>query len=396
MIKADTKTKVAAAKLTATKRQIEPIIAAMQFPVDVELRRQLREREQAARVLKDVDEQIAYYMRHIDDYRQQQITATEVVENLKELGELPKPTAEDAQKQLDELLALPWVQEVKVDGQALKVIARKGFLKTKLEKRTVALGAGNCAVEFLPEPVLVEMPQYEFNFNPFNCGEGGWANNARKIGIRMIDNADASTFIGGKVMPRLIYAHWATGDGQGMKEWSGLCFGEYEDDLNAASIQGIAAFFSELATYLQTCGDEHAYRRKEQWALGLGKPAYNPYVLREAAADETQASIAAQYKQDFKRFNKIEFKEGAEVNPGGNGANTGVGAAMNTLMEMRLQEMHRMPTGIIAPFPAGYYRNTTQPEDVRQWITVNNPYLMTEEETEAAVDEELLEDNIFD
>lgn len=345
MIKAETKTKVAAAKMVATKKQIEPLVAAMQFPLDVKLRQQIREREAAENQLRGAEENITHYTMYLDDYKQQREHAKANLDKLKELPEPVKPTLDDAQKQLDGLLALPWVQEVKVDGRSLKVIARKGFLKTKLEKRIVDCGGGNYGVEFLPEPVMVDMPQYEFNFDPYRCGEGSWANNARHIGIRMIDNADASTFIGGKVMPRLIYAHWATGGGQGMREWSGLCFGEYEHDLNEASIKGIAPFFSELATYLQTCGDEHAYRPKEQWALGLGKPAYNPYVLREAKADETVATIAAQYKIDYRDKNKVEFKEGAEVNPG-NATATEIGIEHDgrtaTATEIALQQLDAM------------------------------------------------------
>lgn len=290
------------------------------FPINAESRKAIRQLEGARAMIKDDLSSIEHHKRSIVE-RRARIKQNEML--LPQLEEKVKPeeqpSRERALAELEAVAVLPWVEKVWLEYPQMRINTRKDMLKTRLDTRIVDCGGGKYRSEYVAEPPIVPMPQYEINISLDNMGNGGWANNTHNLAIRLINQHDMSKFVGGKVVPHDPHPHWASGGSRGLGAWAQLCLGEYEKDLNEASKKGLVPFLSELAAYLQTCGDGHAYRRKDLWALSLGKPEYNEHILRPIANGEKVEDIEARYKRDYKTVNAVELKEGAPVNPGADG-----------------------------------------------------------------------------
>lgn len=351
MIKANQKEQAPAGSMAINLDGIRYLRSSLQFPIDVKARDERIKYDAVMENIRYLEGRRTTYLRDMEGLIK---SISEENERLAAIGEPAKkaePSLEVAKAQLDALAKLPWVQEVSSDGGLLRVKTQPGMLKTLLDRRIVDFGGGVYRNEYLAEPVMVPMPQYEINFNPGNAGKGNWASNANSLGIRLINTEDTSKYIGGKVFARqTAYPHWASNGSHGHDNWNSLCLGEYAADLNTASIKSLTAFFEVLATYLQTSGDEHAYRSKADWALTLGKPEYNEHTLRTAIAGETTEMVEERYRRDFRLMNKLEIPAGAVVNPGsasgGGIPNAAANAAAGTAMYDAVMRARGLFSGI--------------------------------------------------
>src|SRR3972149_5400825 len=73
------------------------------------------------------------------------------------------------------------------------------------------------------------------------------------------------------------HPHWGTPSVRGeITEYRGICLGEFELEVSRAVRTSITDALVAVSIYLQTAGSPRAYvHKREEWALWLGKKAYN-------------------------------------------------------------------------------------------------------------------------
>lgn len=316
MIKADhATTEKKEVTLDIPQGNLRDALRFLRFPVNQAERKSLAH-------LDSLERELANYERYIEDYKRamteqkgnaKQMRRRAVVER-KKFPDIKFLTEEEGMNVIRELTKLAWIEHVYMSGSSLVVRTVPGSLKTSFDVRTVDLGNGRWTEEFLAEPVFAPMPQYEIAINLRSWGEK-LANNSERLGIRLINKLDTSKFLAGKVAIQEVHAHWASSGGNRIGHWESLCLGEYEKDIQHAGKDGLVPFFNAMVAYLQTAGDEHAFRTKRQWALWLGKPEYD-FVIRTLKKGEKEEAIKAEYKRLFREHRQPDIKEGATVNPG--------------------------------------------------------------------------------
>lgn len=267
------------------------------FPIDVKLQANINERKGFESNIRAANTAIAEYKQ----FKKESELALATLPSLPE--ERPAPSDKEMEEQLEALARLPWVARVWIDGTT----------QIRVLTRIVDIGDGNHRVEFM-DPVTVPMPVYEISFGINRAAETSqWANTPNKLAIRLVDRRDVSKFVSKNVFAHIPYPHWAAGDGRELGSWTGLCLGEYEKDIDEAAKEGIVPFFTTLVTYLQTCGDSHAYMSKAVWAARMGKPEYADFCVRPIAKYETAEQIEERYKRDFKTMNQTEGVEPSQT-----------------------------------------------------------------------------------
>jgi hypothetical protein len=316
MIKANQKEAPAGELNLGNGEAFNAMLYNLQFPLDVKAVAERKQRKDLEQTIRNAESNINDYRIALTALQQSRKTATLQLAEMGENAEDRELLESKAKAELESVAALPWVQSVRLDGNSLKLQTRAGMLKTVLQKRIVDFGKGVYRTEFLEEPVTVNMPEYEIHIGMEYMGSDRFANNGSAVCIQLYNSDNISTYIGGKLFGHTPYPHWAGNDGRGHRRYTSLCLGEYAPDLNEASKKSLVEFCSALATYLQMSGDEHAYRRKEIWALTLGNPEYNEFVYREARKDETPEMVEKLYARDFRILNQVDFPENAVVNPG--------------------------------------------------------------------------------
>lgn len=360
MIKANQDKEIPAAELAFKPGQLEQVMGYLMFPIDVKGREARAKVENLKAAIHNDEDNLQYIERehkrlleNLDGYRK------ELVEVEAALPEEHKPTIERAQTEMEAVAKLAWIEKLSMEGHSLCILTRPGMLKTQLRTGIVDFGGGVKRTEFLAEPVMVPLPQYEMFINLQHLGQKRWANNTGAMAIRLINPDDISKFIGGKVVAHNPRAHWAAG-GAGMGYWTALCLGEYEKGFQEASVKGITDLLVEIANYLQTAGDEHAYLPKAEWALRMGNPAYNDHVYRLAKEGETTQQVDERYKRDYKTVHAIQFPEDTKFNPGADGGMVIMdeAAPTTTTRGFRLRNI-MMPTGFGI---AAYQDNMAIPE----------------------------------
>lgn len=306
MIKANAEKKKKTKKLAVSEQQLEELRGYLTFPIDTEL----RERRS---IIRDLASYIRNNESNIRDYENVlERERNSLARNTEHLGEenakLPKieklASTEEAAATLQAVAELPWIQTVSLDNTSLMVLTEPGVLVTTFDTRTVELGPGMSAPEFM-EPVVAPLPQYFIRVLLDGMGYSMTTN--ERLSISLADKNDTEHFIAGKIAMQQMNAHWASNDRGRFGDWGKLCLGEYEKELMEASKEGLIPFFTELATYLQTSGDEHAYRPKQQWAIAIGKKEYQQF-LRPAKEKETYVGLMEKYREDFKKYRQPHEK----------------------------------------------------------------------------------------
>lgn len=285
-----------------TVASLERSKAYLKFPIDV-TNRKLQEN------MRNLENMERDYQSNVDHYRNSLVemegslrnTKLKLYKAQKELPAEAAATLDEIKALLDEAAALPWVQKVSVDGSSLRVITRPNSLYTTFDVRVVDCGGGFREREFM-EPITAALPQYEVLINLSVLSER-LGNNRNRLAIRLHDQNDVVSFIGGKVTRHDVHAHWGSSGGQNFGDWEQLCFGEHEDYITKASAKSIVTLLNELAMYLQISGDDgNAYRTKDAWALELGKKEYNAFNLRVIGKGETRGLLQEKWREDYKKF----------------------------------------------------------------------------------------------
>lgn len=314
MIKSNHRKNTVATKFDLPKESLELCKDLLVFPFDVSTRNTKRELADMERNLSQNASDIVFHKRLLTETRRAAKMAQVSIAKLKTTLVSSAPASvEKARAEVESLAKLPWIESVELGDASVIVRTRKGVLKTTFDTRVVECPEG-VVTEFMT-PVTEELPQYDIFLNLESVG-GSLANEPDRLAIRLVNEKDASEFLAWSSYNHQPQSHWASTGTARVMNWEKLCLGEYEKEAVEASKQGLAPFFSELAIYLQTAGDEHAYRRKELWALWLGKPEYNKFCIRVASKGESKEDIEKKYRIDFKERRQPEIREGAVVNPG--------------------------------------------------------------------------------
>lgn len=280
------------------------------FPIDIDIRRKRESLRSALASQAGLESDIRQYEEYIVE-RKGRLKDIKLVafKRRKDLPPEVSVTPEDAEALLTEVSKLPWLESLELfNTHYLLMKTRKGSLETAFEKRYVYFedwdGDYNNE-EYLDEPVTLAMPQYEILLNLSNLGNNNWSNTMNNLAIRIADEEDMSHFKTPSHTQE-VHATWASSGSSTFGSWEYLCLGEWENDINTASLQGLIPFLTELVSYIQVSGDDgNAYRSKAEWALCLGKKEYNQF-WREAKEDESEEELEATFKQEYRKRNQPE------------------------------------------------------------------------------------------
>lgn len=312
MIKATEKdTERKEAVLNVSPADIKRNLAYLHFPVNAESKKAIRELATFEADIKNAEDNLHYLATEASRYEKIRTTARLAqFKAKKSITPETMASEEEVEAVLKRVARMPWVEKLELTGTRLIVYTRKDSLKTVLDERMVALGEGGRAIEFM-EPQEVSLPQYKLNIALTNLGEGGWSMNIETLAIALFNQEDIMypDKEAGKLVRQRMDAHWASSGANGQfSAWENLCLGDSANDVQKASAKGLVELLSEIATYLQVSDDPNAFRRKYDWAAGLGKHGYE-FIVRQAEAGETAQSIEKKHKADYKKYRQVEAKE---------------------------------------------------------------------------------------
>lgn len=204
----------------------------------------------------------------------------EITELDKKIAALPLPpivSPETAKKDLERATSLAFVKGIRVenmDGRKYVVITtRANALYTTLDKKFSANQRW-----YSVRPYRIALPSYRIRLA---LAEGSvYTQNDRVLGITLADWNDTRSFLPSiTIYSHQPHAHWAAMQaGSGI--YNGLCLGEYEDEIKKEFQESVADGLIALAVFLQTSEASSAYiRKRERWALWLGKTEYNLTIV---------------------------------------------------------------------------------------------------------------------
>lgn len=301
--------------VVVTAPALDRVKMYLKFPINLNDRKAVEEVAKLERTIPTYEQNVTY---HADQLKQAEgglrNTKLKLHKMRKDMPEETVASLEDMKRSLEEVAALPWVQEVRIVNGWLIVRTRKNALQTTFDQGVVDLGGGEYEVEFI-EPVTAPMPQYDIYVELANLGLP-MSNKADRLQVRLIDEYDVSHFTAGKVMIQAPFAHWGSNGNPRLGDVQDICFGDYETDIMEAAVKGLVPLMTEIAVYLQISDDGgNAYRTKYEWGMQIGKKEYE-FLLRKVEKGETRGDIQAKFKQDFKRLRQPENAK----EPGARGA----------------------------------------------------------------------------
>jgi len=204
----------------------------------------------------------------------------------------PEPDEKATMAELDRIARLSWVKNVSIEQSpiamrptlALCIETRPNALYTTMTKRISSAGRF-----YTTTPYKIALPAYDIivSLTP----RGSLSNSDSRLAINLHDyESDTANFMTGYEYNHEPHAHW--GARHKHDEFSELCLGEYENEINRAFRTSLFDGLVSLSIYLQIAGDRHAFVEKHKWALWLGKKEYNEAITPRTVAEKKKAQEA--------------------------------------------------------------------------------------------------------
>ena len=218
-----------------------------------------------------------------------------------EIANLPPTrtiTLNEARADIQRALALPFVENIAIERIDDKVYivatTRNGVLTTTLNRKF-----SRAEKWYHVKPYKLALPTYKIRIgtalrNSITQHEGA-------LGLALANpKEDTGYFLDwiGRYSHEP-HAHWGTPSIRREEEkYRGICLGEFEHEVSKAVRTSIADALIAVSIYLQSAGTPRAYvHKREEWALWLGKKAYNfaiipsekEDVINEAEDDDNEA-----------------------------------------------------------------------------------------------------------
>jgi hypothetical protein len=309
MIKANaTKPKVGA--LEISQDDMEVIAEYLAKAGDTERRRKEERRESVRDNIQSDERGIERYEENIREYQSNIETNERELDTIEdEIANLPPMrtvSQEEAKADIQRALALPFIESIAVEeigGDRIKYIVattREGALSTTLARKF-----SRSEKWYRAKPYKIALPQYKIRIG--TSLRNNITQNSSALGLALANPQDTEHFLEWIGRYRHdAHAHWGTPSGD--NEYQGVCLGEFEFEVSKAVRTSIADALVALSIYLQTAGARSAYvHKREEWALFLGKKAYNfalvPSEKEVATLTEAESDDDEDEQDEIERYN---------------------------------------------------------------------------------------------
>ena len=311
MIKANA-TKPRASALEIEAEDIGVVADYLTRASDIEHR---RKEERVASIQNNIRDCGFYVERRrgeIADYEQEiEKSKSELGTIEHEIANLPPTrtiTLNEARADIQRALALPFVENIAIERIDDKVYivatTRNGVLTTTLKRKF-----SRAEKWYRVKPYKLALPTYKIRIgtalrNSITQHEGA-------LGLALANpKEDTGYFLDwiGRYSHEP-HAHWGTPIIRSEEEkYYGICLGEFEHEVSKAVRTSIADALIAVSIYLQSAGTPRAYvHKREEWALWLGKKAYNfaiipsekEDVINEAEDDDNEAEDDDNEAEDY-------------------------------------------------------------------------------------------------
>ena len=227
--------------------------------------------------------EIADYEQEIKESKSELSTIEQEIANLPPAHTI---TLDEARADIQRALALPFVKNIAIERIDRKVYivatTRDGVLTTTLNRKF-----SRAEKWYHVKPYKLALPTYKIRIG--TALRNTITQNEEALGLALANpKEDTGYFLDwiGRYSHEP-HAHWGTPSIRNEEEkYRGICLGEFEHEVSKAVRTSIADALIAVSIYLQSAGTPRAYvHKREEWALWLGKKAYNFAIIPSEKED---------------------------------------------------------------------------------------------------------------